>query len=48
MKEKDYEIDQLNKKLKELQREHEQYVDKLRLEIQHTLRFEFVNTNSPV
>lgn len=42
MNEKDRDIDQLNKKLKEALKEHEQYVDKLRIEIQYTLRAEFV------
>lgn len=42
MAEKDRDIDQLNKKLKEALKEHEQYVDKLRIEIQYTLRAEFV------
>jgi len=45
MNEKDREIEHLNKLLKEAQREHEQYVDKLRIEIQHTLRAEFVRKN---
>lgn len=42
MNDKDREIELLNKKLKEAQKEHEQYVDKLRIEIQYTLRAEFV------
>jgi len=43
MNEKDREMELLNNKLKEAQRQHEQYVDKLRIEIQYTLRAEFEN-----
>lgn len=43
LNDKDREMELLNGKLKEAQRQHEQYVDKLRIEIQYTLRAEFEN-----